>query len=81
MSTIHTLTSVDICCPHCGEEFEVFDLDICVTVEGKDVCSREGEGFFIVECDHCSKDIEISSQLFIRVGKKVTGASQEQILK
>ena len=70
MSQIETLWGdIDIVCPHCEEYVELSDLEISVTIEGKDIMRHESEGIFEIICSECQKPIKCKAQLDIGISK------------
>lgn len=68
MSKIVSLYStIDICCPTCGEIMEVYGLDVSMTVEHYDVGRRIDECAFEIECSDCKKKITVNPELHIEV--------------
>jgi hypothetical protein len=76
MGEINSLAhTVSMTCPHCGEENEIDDLDVSVTVWGHDCVRRLDDGVHPMNCEHCHKHFVLSAQLHIGVQAVAGGVS------
>lgn len=70
MSTRNTLIEpLEICCPHCGDTIDVWDLELAVTVDGHDEMLNTKTTTYITECETCDESITTKAHLSVEVSK------------
>lgn len=64
---VSLLHSLDFVCPHCEEYNEITDIDVSVTIRGKDVGRRTDECVFDHECENCGMKFRVTPHMDIDV--------------
>ena len=66
---ISVYESIDVNCPYCDGENEIWDFDCSVTIENTDIGRKSRESQFEIECEHCGKTFKIIPEMEIRIEK------------